>query len=359
MRIKEIMKNIFITLMSISYIYLLVSLPYLKDKYIFNNCSLISGENNFLFLIISFSLPVFWFLFSNVKTLIKFLMVLIPFFINMLITFPTENLFWLKVIINEFYICSIIYLISKIKDEKVTLISYFFALILLFPLMERMVKSIILNFYGGVYVKNSFFSVFGKLSPVISMIENNYSFELFESVFIILMSVFIILVGKRITEKTLSFFMQGVFFIFLSFCGVTASEKSFLTLFICLISNLVLIKMITGARLKGFIVASALVFVSFLVVKADIYNIRERPFYIYEISSVYIGDNFSNIEKSLKDEIIATDFNNEIVSKRLTYDIANKVLSYHKSIIKEKNKNDEELFIAYKLKNGKTIIRKY
>ena len=105
------------------------------------------------------------------------------------------------------------------------------------------------------------------------------------------------------------------------------------------------------------IVASALVFVSFLVVKADIYNIRERPFYISEISSVYIGDNFSNIEKNLKDEMIATDFNNEIISKRLTYDITNKVLEFHKNIMNDKVDND--VYIGYKLKNGKTIIRKY
>ena len=151
--------------------------------------------------------------------------------------------------------------------------------------------------------------------------------------------------------------------------SIIAAKNSVLILILCSFINLFLCELILNGKLrlnKGqkwyFIFISVIISV-FCILKFDLYNINEPRIFPDEVSAIYVGCDYENIKNLLNiaDNEAVCDFENIKLRKfyKLDADKINRFINFNKSLFGKVEKSCPDVFIGYKLRNGKIIIRRY
>jgi len=378
--------------------------------------TLICDENRFMFVLIFIFLPMaitfitFRYYYLNKEKAIKIrneasrkkvflsnlisslVLVLLPYMIIWAVTIlsPLKNMisysminqFFINCIMFEFFVFSVCFIVTV--TIRTVVIEFIYVLVFLFiPLLtETVLSNSVELLLKGFVVHLGTFGKILRAFPVSAVIINDFNINIVNSFFYFIFAGVLIILSYNIYVNNvpvknegyirydrLKGFYRFSFFTFFALVTVIVAKDSLLILLICSFVNLILCELILNGQIKlnkgqkWYFLFITVLTVLFCVFRFDLYNISERPIYIDEVSDIYAGTNYYNIDNllNISDNEIVYDFENiehrEFV--KLDSDKINRFINFHNQIIKEENKEEPLVYLAYKLKNGEIIIRKY
>lgn len=374
--------------------------------------TLVIKENRFFFILLSLFLPVFATLisFRNFYTdrkkvldktirkeifvsnlLISVSVAVIPYiagffltificsdFIDILLIFN----FFIKCIICVAFILAVCVLVT-VTVRTVIIQSFYIIAILFLPLILEKVIFHLTELMAKTLVVPEFFLIrMLKSCPISLIVNNNFEIGIINMLFYFFISIFIIQITfnvftKYIPKKNDGYIIYDkikgicrfIFFLFFACVSVIAAKTSVLILIICSLINLLLCELILNGRLrlnkgqKWYFIFLAVLTTVFCILKFDLYNINQPEIFPDEVLSIYIGTDYDNIKNliNIADNEVVCDFENINHRKfyKLDADKINRFIIFQKGLIEKYNESFPDVYIGYKLTNGKTIIRKY
>ena len=230
--------------------------------------------------------------------------------------------------------------------------------------------------------------MFGKILrgfPIFTFVTNNYNFGIIKIIGTLVVSAGLVVASAYIYIKKPSVATRGyirykklrevyriLFFLFFALISLVTAKKYLFIILLCALINIILCELILYGEIKInkkqkiYLIYAAVFILFYSVMRFDMLNIKDKDIFIDEVSEIYVGSNYYNIDNLLNiaDNEIVYDFNNIGVREfeKLDADKINRFINYH-NIIKENtdydNRDLSNIFIAYKLKNDEIIIRKY
>lgn len=385
-------------------------------KELINNYSLITNEKRFVYLIVSLLLPIavtlvsFRYFYLNKEKTVSFrdglkrseifisdfisslILIVFPYVITLIVTlsiaelniFPLKMIicFFLKAVVFELFIFSLTLFVTVTVRTVVIQALYILSFLFIPIVLETVLSNSVELLLNGFVMYLGTFGKLLRLYPVSLIIINNYNMSAFNIIFYFIFALILFVLSGNIyinnipqkskgyiRYKSLKGFYRAVFFIFFAMITVIAAKSSLLILIICSFVNLVLCELILNDSLginKGqkwyILFIGVLVFV-FCIFRFDLYSIEERPIYVDEVKNIYVGTNYYNIDNliNIADNEIVYDFENIDLREfeELDADKINRFINFHNELINKDYKDEPQVYLAYKLKNEKIIIRKY